>query len=104
MQTPPQITLRHVDDSEALKEAIEGLIDKVAKQIPRMTTMMVTVEGPSQHHRQGGDFEVRLELRLPRNEVVIQTNEGPIVEDVLHEAFKVARRRAHEAIDKMAAG
>ena len=103
MQNPLQITMRHVDDLDTadLRQTIEDQAGKLDQQVDRITSCHVTVEGPSPHHKQGGEWEIKAELHLFRGEVLIQKERGPVAGDAVQAAFKSLRRRAHEAIDKM---
>ena len=103
MEHPLQITMRHVDDldRESLRDTIEGHTDKLDGQVARITSCHVTLEGPSPHHKHGGDWEIKIDLHLFRGESLVQSEAGPHAAELIQAAFKSLRRRAHEAIDKM---
>ena len=65
MQTPLQITVRHMTHSAALDARIRELLDKLERIHDRIIGCRVVVDGPSGHPENGGVFAVRMALTIP---------------------------------------
>jgi ribosomal subunit interface protein len=94
MQQPLQITFRGVERSDS----IEGLIREKAAHLerfyPNLTSCRVVVDAPHQRQHHGRLYSVRLDIRVPNAEVVV--NKGDAREHE-HEDVYVAIRDAFSA-------
>jgi cold shock CspA family protein/ribosome-associated translation inhibitor RaiA len=72
MQRPVQLIWRHLPPSETVAERVNELAARLERFDQRITGCVVVVEGPSQHHRQGGSqYRVRVELTVPGTKLVV---------------------------------
>ena len=97
MQNPVQITIRDVPQSEALKAHIADKAAKLEEFFPRITSCRIVVERPGQHKRQGKLYSVRIDVRVPGAELVV--DRGHLSEDVyvaVRDAFEAARRKLED--------
>ena len=94
METSVQITLRGMAHSDTLNEHIRGEASKLEKFCDRMISCHVVVDKPHKHHR-ANQFTVRLDISIPRNELVIN-REHEDVHAALHDAFQAAARQLKE--------
>lgn len=88
-----QITLRNISHSGALDACIRERADQLDKFYPNIISLQVVVEIPHKHHRQGNLFNVRLEIKVP-GEVIVLTRD--LREDVyvaLRDVFDTASRK-----------
>jgi ribosomal subunit interface protein len=95
MAGPLQITLKGIEASPALEDRIRekaARLDRFERDILRCH---VTVEAPHRHQRQGRLFRVRVEVFVPRGDIVV-TRESP--QDHAHEDPYVAVRDAFDAV------
>lgn len=97
MQKPLQITLRGMDNSEALEQRIREKAAALERLGERMTSCHVTVEAPHHRHRQGNAFAVRIEVHVPDKQFVFGSkgNHQAAHEDVyvaVRDAFAAATR------------
>jgi ribosomal subunit interface protein len=95
MQVPLQITVRDMAHSEALDERIRGKAAKLSEFDPNITSCRVTVEESGKHHRQGRQFAVGIDVRVPGKELVASRSD----EDVyvaLRDAFDAMKRQVEE--------
>jgi ribosomal subunit interface protein len=97
MQIPLQITLRNVDKSEAVEAAIRKAVAKLDHFHRRIVSCRVVVEIPSRHKQQGKEFVVRLDIKVPGNEIVVTHDHHVDLYAALHEAFHAAQRRLEAA-------
>ena len=97
LQVPLQIILRNMRHSDTLEAHIRQKAGKLEEFHPRIVSCRVTVEQVGKHQRQGRDFRVGVDIRLPgRQEVVVNRDhdEDPYV--ALREAFDTMARQLDE--------
>jgi ribosome-associated translation inhibitor RaiA len=71
MILPAQTTLRNMDASAAVAAQVQEEADKLDKYFERITSCPVIVAAPHRHHRRGDSFHIRIELGVPRKELVV---------------------------------
>jgi ribosomal subunit interface protein len=101
MKIPLQITFRNMERSEALEEEIHKRAAHLEAYFDRITRCRVIVEAPSQHHRHGQDYQVRVELSVPGTELVAGDRGGN--EDVylaVRESFSTAERELKKYVER----
>jgi ribosome-associated translation inhibitor RaiA len=94
-----------MDRSEALESVIRDRAAELAKLFDRITNCRVTVEAPSQHHRQGQPFRVQIDVSVPGKDIVAnrQTGQNDAHEDphlAVREAFQAAGRELTKYADR----
>lgn len=98
MQIPLQITVRDMAPSAALDARIREKVARLEHFQSRITSCRVTVSGPGNHRRQGQQFDVRVDVRVPgRPGIVASRQHEDDVLVALREAFEAARRQLEEA-------
>ena len=95
MQTPLQITFRHMAASPGLEARIRGRVGELEQFFDRIVACHVTVESRSRRQQQGTLFTVRIDLTLPGREIVAARDAGL---DHTHEDAQVAVRDAFDAL------
>ena len=96
MPLPLQITFRHVARSEALESRIRAKAGKLEEFHPRISSCHVVVEEIDRHRHQGKQFTVRLDIRVPGQELVIDRDHHEDVYVALRDAFDAAARKLAE--------
>jgi ribosome-associated translation inhibitor RaiA len=96
MKLPLTITAHDVDLSETAEALIRSKAFKLEKYNDRLIGCHVTVQGPGKHHRNGGDYEVRIDLTVPGHEYVINHQSAPELSVAIRDAFDAARRKLDE--------
>src|SRR5262245_26765234 len=71
MQIPLQITLRNISKSEAVQAATRKKAAKLERFHRRIVSCRVGVETPSRHKHQGKEFVVRIDIKVPGSEIVV---------------------------------
>lgn len=94
MTVPLQITFKGMESSPALEARIREKAARLARFANHVLRCHVTVEAPHRHHRQGRLFRARVEVFVPRGDIVV-TRESP--QDHSHEDPYVAVRDAFDA-------
>ena len=97
MQKPLQITFRDMEPSEALEARIRAKAGKLDQIEHRITGCHVVVERLSARHRSGNDFAVRIDLRVPGREIVVDGVRHEDAYVAVRDAFEAATRMLHEA-------
>jgi ribosomal subunit interface protein len=81
----------------ALTEPIEKLIHEKAAKLERFHSRIVgcrvTLEGPDGHHRNGGQYKVRIELSIPGSDIVVNHKNGENLTMAVRDAFDAAQRQ-----------
>lgn len=105
MQIPLQITLRHMETSEALEARIREKVAKLEQLCDQIISCRVLVEAAHHHHHKGYTYQVRLDIGVPGKEIVVSRDHAKnhAHEDVyvaLRDAFESAKRQLEGCIQK----
>ena len=105
MKLPTEITFRHMDRSEALVSDILSKVEKLGELFNRVTRCEVVVEAPHRRHHQGKLYRVRIELSLPKRELIVgheshdkHQHEDPFV--AVRDAFDAIRRQLMDYVQE----
>lgn len=93
MQSPLQITTRDIPHSEALENHIRQKVAKLETFYPHIMGCRVVVDVPHKHKQQGRQFNIRLDITVPGNELVVNRESDGDVYVALRDAFDAARRQ-----------
>lgn len=94
MTVPLQVTFKDMDPSPALESRIRAKAARLERFADDILRCHVTVEAPHRHHHQGRLYRARVEVFVPRGDVIV-TREGPL--NHAHEDPYVAVRDAFDA-------
>ena len=98
MQIPLQITFLDIEPSEAVEAGIREKAGKLEQFYDQIMSCRVMVEAPHGHHHQGRLFQVRIDLTVPDEELLV-THEHHH-KDHSHEDVYVAIRDAFDAMKR----
>jgi ribosome-associated translation inhibitor RaiA len=93
MDTPLQVTFRGLAHSPALEERIRERAARLQSLSDRITTLRVTLERRHRHQRQGREYNVRIDLRVPQREIVVNHDHDEDLQVALRDAFDAAERQ-----------
>lgn len=65
MQAPVQVTFRHMEPSEAVRERVLDLVQRLERFSGRITRCLVVVDAPAKHQRHGAPFAVKVDVQIP---------------------------------------
>jgi len=102
MQLPLQVTFHGLTPSTAIEQYVERKAEKLEHIDQHMTSCHVTIDAPHRHSREGRRYSVRIDVRIPGNEIAISRELGDSEQDAyaaIDEAFDEAKRRLKEAVD-----
>lgn len=97
MKITPQITFRNLRHSDAIERDVLSRIDDLEKYDDKITSCRVVIESPHHHHHKGNLYHVRIDIRLPGTELVVNRDSD---QDHAHEDVYVAIRDAFEAMER----
>lgn len=97
MERPMSLIARGLHLAPTLESDIRNRVEALERFYPRLVGCTVFVDGPGRHHRRGGPYEVRLDLRVPGAEPILITRQRQErVERAVDDAFDVATRRLED--------
>lgn len=101
MQIPLQITIRGIAPSEALEKRIRDKAAKLDEFFDHITSCRVVVGEPHKHHRQGKQFNVRIDIGVPGREIVATREHAEDVYVALRDAFDAAKRQLEDYVRQL---
>lgn len=106
MQVPPQISFRNMERFEDIEAQVREKVAKLEEFCDCITSCHVVIEAPHQHHRQGNQYRVRIQIAVPHKELVVD-RQPPLrkaAEDLrvaVREAFANMRRQLEDYIRQL---
>jgi ribosomal subunit interface protein len=97
MQLPPEITFRGFPPSEAMEGKIRERIARLERLHAHIMSCRVIVDCEHRHQKKGNLFQVRIDLTVPGNELVVDRDP---TQDHSHEDPYVALRDAFDAMER----
>jgi ribosome-associated translation inhibitor RaiA len=97
METPLELYFQNLDPSPFVKGLIKGNVEKLDRIYDGITSCHVYVDAPHKHRRKGNRYEIRIELRVPGTELVVNNKPGDVH---AHDDIRVAIRDAFNAMDR----
>lgn len=101
MQIPLQITIRDMEHSDALETHIRDKVNKLEEFFNHIMSCRVVVEMPHKHHRQGKQFNVRIDIGVPGSEIVVNRDHAEDIYVALRDAFDAAKRQIEDYARKL---
>jgi ribosomal subunit interface protein len=93
MQLPLQITSRKVALTESAEEVIKQKARKLETFYKNVMGCRVMVEAPHRHKHQGVLYNVRIDLTVPGDELVVKREPHEDINVAIRDAFDAARRQ-----------
>ena len=72
MNVPVRITFKNMDRSDFAEEWVHSEVAKLETFYDRITGCHVTIDIPHRHHRSGNVYHVRVDVAVPRSEIVVR--------------------------------
>jgi ribosomal subunit interface protein len=85
--------MRDFPHSEALDAHVRSKVQKLESHFNNIISCHVVVTVPHKHKHQGNQFNVRIELNVPGNEIVVNHDHHEDVYVALRDAFDAAKRQ-----------
>ncbi len=97
MQLPLQVTFRKMEHSDAIEASIKEKAAKLERFYDHIMSCRVIVESHHKHHHQGNLYHVRIDVKVPDQELVASREPD---QHHAHEDVYVAIRDAFDAIHR----
>ena len=98
MQTPLQITIRHMASSPALTARIHEEVQKLSGHCPDIVSCRAVIEQRDRHKSQGRSFNVRVILGVPGEELVVNHDHDEDVYVAVRDAFASLTRQVEDFV------
>ena len=103
MQVPLQVSFRHMEHSEAIEALVREKVAKLDASPDHIMGCRVVVEPAGKHHEHGNLYEVRIDITVPGEEIVVtrEPSEHAEYKDIqvaIRDAFDSARRRLEDYV------
>jgi ribosome-associated translation inhibitor RaiA len=103
MQLPLQVSFRHMEGSPVLEAIIREKAAKLDTFAARIMSCRVVVEPSGKHRRNGNEYGVRIDIKLPMGEVATTRKQGGRKESkdirvAIREAFDAAARQLEDYV------
>jgi cold shock CspA family protein/ribosome-associated translation inhibitor RaiA len=103
MQLPLQVSFRHMAPSGAIEAIVRERAAKLDDFFDHIMSCRVVVELAGKHHRHGNLYEVRIDLTVPGEEIVVTREPSEHIENrdiqvALRDAFDSARRQLEDYV------
>lgn len=98
MELPLQITSHDFQLPEVLEQEIRERAAKLDAYYDRIMRCRVVLEAPVGHHRQGGPYNVRIDVTVPGSELVVNRQADEELPVAIREAFDAMRRRLEDYV------
>lgn len=101
MQIPLQITIRDIDQSQALEARIREKAEKLNEFFDHIMSCRVVVEMAHKHHQQGKQFNVRIDIGVAGGEIAVNRDHAEDAYVALRDAFDAAKRQVQDYAHKL---
>jgi ribosomal subunit interface protein len=96
MTLPLQVTFRDMEPSDAIEQYVATKGGKLERFVDQIMGCRVMLEAPHRHQNKGKRYHVRIDLRVPGDELVVSRNPTNIQHENLYacidDAFDDAQR------------
>lgn len=101
MQLPLQITFHNIASSETVAAKVRERASKLERFVDKIIGCRVTIEAPHKHKHKGATYQVKIDVTVPGQEIVVSRHSGL---NGAHEDIYVAVRDAFEAARRQLEG
>jgi len=101
MKLPLQTTIRDIPGSAAIESDIYKKAKKLNQFCNKIMACRVVLESLQRHQRQGKLYNVRLDITVPGEEIVINRNRNEDMYVALRDAFDSARRQLESYCERL---
>ncbi len=103
MRLPIQVAFHNLPPSEEIESKLRIEAARLDEFFDRIMSCRVVVDIPHRHHRDGNFYQVRIDLKVPGREIVInrepsQRSDYRDIDIVIRDAFDEARRQLEEFV------
>ena len=100
MDKPLQVTFHNLEHSDAVEAEVRDRMAKLEEIHDRIISGRVVIDSPHRTSNRAKAFSVRIELGLPRAELVISRDPLEDIHAAVNDAFDIAKRRLRDFVAK----
>lgn len=105
MSIPTTVSFRNMGHSDRIEIEVLNRIEKLSRIFEGIIACRVVIELPHKHHRKGNLFLLKIDLRLPDKEIIVNRESVESLESenfqiVLSDAFDAAKKQLREYADR----
>lgn len=100
MERPVEIRAHQIELTEDARKLIHEKAEGLERFSSEIVGCEVYVEGPGQHHREGGTYRVRIRVHVPEHEIAVSHKESSALHPAISESFAAARRLLQDWVRK----
>ncbi|HEX7480328.1 MAG TPA: HPF/RaiA family ribosome-associated protein [Polyangiales bacterium] len=106
MQIPLEVAFKNVERSDAVEARIREKAQKLERFAEQITSCRVVVEAPHHHQHHGHTYDVRIDIHIPGQELVVSGDgsKNPAHADVyvaIRDAFDAAVRQLDDRAQRL---
>jgi ribosomal subunit interface protein len=106
MQLPIQITFRDIEHSDFIEAKVRDRAARLDRFFDHIMSCRVTIEAPHKHKHKGNIYQVKIDITVPGNEIVVSkgSENNHAHEDayvVIRDAFDAATRRLEDYVRRL---
>jgi len=96
MKIPLRIAFQDMPHSAAVEQAVQEKAEKLEQFYPQLIGCHITVQTLGSHKHQGKQFTVRIDLKAPGKEIVVNRDHDEDIYVAIRDAFDSARRQLED--------
>jgi ribosomal subunit interface protein len=96
MQSPLQLSVRNCSLTNRLEEAIRERAHKLDRYCDKIISCRVTIECPHRSQQKGSSYNVKINMSVPGEDLVVGREPHEDMEVAMREAFEAARRQLQD--------
>lgn len=101
MKLPLQIVFHNLDRSEAIEEAVRSKASGLDRFAGDIMSCRVVIDRPHGHHRDGRQYQVRIDIKVPGEEIAVTREPAEHIEyteinTAIRDAFDSAKRQLED--------
>ncbi len=97
MRKGVEIVWHETEPVSHIEQRIHQRVERLEKFVDRIVGVHVVIEAPHRHHRKGNQYEVRVVVTLPGDDIAVTRRPG---DDNAHFDLAVAVRDAFDAVER----
>lgn len=96
MQSELRISTHQAVISDRTRDLIEKEVARLESHFQRVIECEVRIDGPSAHHKKGGEYSVHLSLGVPGPDIYVSKQKHTDLHSAVRQAFRTAKRQLDE--------
>jgi ribosomal subunit interface protein len=93
---PLQLTVKDMPVSPAIESQIRKRVEKLTQFYDRISSCRVVIDSPQKHKHQGKLFNVRIDITVPKKELVVTRKSDEDIYIAIRDAFNAVERQLEE--------